>query len=503
MRAKEFLLNELNMAPGNLAKFVATSPIVANMQAGFEAELIFPGEAGDSSPGEEDLDQDKTLPRSVDLGDIADFFNTVERHLHRIDEEYMDFLTQQEGKYIEGEIDERISYLQSNDEELDDDDAREKAWDELSGEYYQGSHPDWYEFLHDELGLSSYYDVFTNWSNILDWPHFTQEGGFTEAVANYASDLESVIGAEVNTSEEYHGQEKNFRTGDWYMEPDTSIDPGKGGHAGEYEEMGVEIVSPPMPIAVMLTKFKKTLSWAKNNDARTNQTTGFHVGVSMGSSTGSDNRNTSNVDYVKLALFLGDQYILDRFGRQANTYAHSSQLLVQQMAYRMDAGQIANQLAKLKQGLVNEVSKDLLKGNDSKFVSVNMRPGYIEFRGMGNDYIDHPEVIENTILRYIRAYAVAADPQAERQEYFKKLSKLLNPGSDDYLDPFVRFAMGDLAKSDLVNTLSVRKQIKQANKAKAQFQPQQGLPPLTPPEDDRPQFTAPAIPTPPTGTPTT
>jgi hypothetical protein len=64
------------------------------------------------------------------------------------------------------------------------------------------------------------------------------------------------------------------------------------------------------------------------------------------------------------------------------------------------------------------------------------------------------------VLRYIRAYAVAGDPNAERQEYARKLTRLLNPAGKDQLTPFLHYSMGAIKKEDLVNMLTVRKKQK-------------------------------------------
>lgn len=467
MRAKEFTtqLNELNMAPGNLMKF-AMSPAAANMRAGFEAELIMPGEFDDSMDSEPDWDADSTLPRGVDMSDVQEYFQISGRDqaLSELQEDFQEFVNDQMSQHVDRELPERMDYLMSQDPELDDDSAREQAWDELQNEYFQGDgQPSLLEFFHDRH-IHSWLDVYEAYSNRLTWPHTTSSSGFGAAVEDYAFTLSRVVGAEIVTAEEYHGKVKDFRSGNWYMEPDPSIDPNQDMDTDIHDGsgvMGVEVVSPPMPIGEMLSKFKATLAWARSNGGRTNSSTGFHVGVSMGSST-------SNVDYVKLALFLGDDYILNRFGRMANTYARGSVQLIQQRAASISntPEQLTSVLSKMKRGLVDYASREIHAKNEGKYFSINMRPEYIEFRSIGDDYMNHIDVVENTILRYIRAYAVAADPQAERNEYYKKLSKMLNPNADDSLIPFVQYAMGAVTKDTLIANLTVRKNIKQADKSR-------------------------------------
>ena len=63
-------LDELKMSPGSLGAF-AKSPAAQGIQAGFEAEMIFPGMAGEGEY-EPDYDED-TRPSSID--EVIEFFS--------------------------------------------------------------------------------------------------------------------------------------------------------------------------------------------------------------------------------------------------------------------------------------------------------------------------------------------------------------------------------------------------------------------------------------------
>ena len=61
-------------------------------------------------------------------------------------------------------------------------------------------------------------------------------------------------------------------------------------------------------------------------------------------------------------------------------------------------------------------------------------------------------ILENTMLRFARAMAIAGDPSAERQEYAKKLYKLVtqdNPEYADQLKLFSEFSAGTINKEQL------------------------------------------------------
>jgi hypothetical protein len=242
----------------------------------------------------------------------------------------------------------------------------------------------------------------------------------------------------------------------WYIEPDESI------ISGNKDMMGIEVVSPPMPVLVMLDQMKNVFAWADNQGAQTNKTTGLHIGVSI------VGLKADQIDYVKLALFLGDQYVLQQFGREANTYTQSSLATIKAIA----GGDVAGtRLFGLRKGLYQSVSRSIQIANTGKYFSINVHDDYIEFRSMGGDYLSQFDNIQNIVLRYVRAYAVAADPLAEKQEYAKKLFKIMNPSGDDRLTPFIQYAMGDLPKEDLVIKLKIAAKQKQADQARLASQP--------------------------------
>ena len=58
--------------------------------------------------------------------------------------------------------------------------------------------------------------------------------------------------------------------------------------------------------------------------------------------------------------------------------------------------------------------------------------------------------IENTLLRFTVALSAAINPEAYRQEYLKKLYKLLEvKGTEDPLSYFAKYAAGEMPRADL------------------------------------------------------
>ena len=81
---------------------------------------------------------------------------------------------------------------------------------------------------------------------------------------------------------------------------------------------GFELISPPAPIEPSLTDLKKIFDWISANGHYTNESTGFHVGVSYGQAS-----STRKVDKLKLILLLGEDHLLELFNRELNTYTQS------------------------------------------------------------------------------------------------------------------------------------------------------------------------------------
>jgi hypothetical protein len=146
------------------------------------------------------------------------------------------------------------------------------------------------------------------------------------------------------------------------------------------------------------------------------------------------NFSRQNLDYVKLAILLGDEYILSQFGRLSNGYAASAMGKVKDIIQSSPA-KAGAALEKMKMALAGEAAKIIHNGNTNKYTSINTKDGYIEFRSPGGDWLneDIPK-LENTLLRFVVALDAACDPEKHKQEYLKKLYKLLEPSMDEYGD---------------------------------------------------------------------
>jgi hypothetical protein len=297
-----------------------------------------------------------------------------------------------------------------------------------------------------DVGLRWMSDIANEYG--LDWPVWNMGNGGNSGSRDWdeiGAELQQVVGMPVKVSSNYHSTPR--KEGQWIIEPDGSLSPDD-----RSEEAGLEIVSPPMPLLMAIAKLKEVTDWANDpqgGNAYTNSSTGLHMGVSLPIRGG-------DVDYVKLILFMGDKYVLDTFGREANSFTASALGKLQQNI-RGKRSDPAGVVELLRHGLTELAFKELQKGvGTSKYTSAHLQNGYIEFRSPGGDWLAKADeeigVLENTMMRFARAMQIAGDPSADRQEYAKKLYKLVTADNEQYTDQlrlFSEFSAGTINKEQL------------------------------------------------------
>jgi hypothetical protein len=469
MRYKEFELTEdelfeLKMSPTNLKKMAAETGAIA----GIEFEMYVP------NAGEEDDDYDDNIEHDYDMdesfptgrgwqrevieffrgGDYGNSTNTIQRALDNLDEDYWswkeenfegwfndndslldDYLREELPQEDDESDEEYIERLGSNDRESER--ARERAMERVREDYDQEDQ--WEDFLRDN-DIGSMADFGNRES--LDWPYmlYPESRGGSIDINDVASDFQSAIQRPVKTGSYHSGA--GSQTNNYRIEPDGSLtDPDNP------EDGGLEFISPPLPLDEMLSDLEKVIKWAGRNDCYTNSSTGLHMNVSV------PGFELNKLDYVKLAIFLGDEYVLEQFGRAGNTYCASAMEKIRSIA-KTQPDKVKTMLQQMQGSLSAMASKIVHTGTTSKYTSINTQDGYIEFRSPGGDWLGEyaadPGKITNTLLRFTVALDVAMKPEAFRQEYMKKLYKTLSLGeSNDTIQFFARYAAGDLPQSAL------------------------------------------------------
>jgi hypothetical protein len=526
-------LDEIRMSPGALRKFAA-SPEADGIRAGFEAELVFTGlGTDDDQEWEPDYDADEraySIQQVVEFFQYDEWgYGMSDREATRLEERlgeaYYEWYDDQVYSAFREEADNLVLKVilddewdwddavrnQLNDMELSDDEIEEamrdgeqapkftstreqeayaethpgyqryleayeaaesilndlvdesvkeqdKYWDQALDDFRDGYSLDDDSGFFSDLGLRWMSDISNEFN--LGWPHMTVTGSgagsFDESNAeNLATDLEEVLGVKAKVSGGYAQATRDDET--WIFEPDSSID------ADDGENMPVEIISPPMPLPECLDKIEKFFAWAEDNGAYANSSTGFHMGVSLPQKGG-------DVDYLKLALFLGDEYILREFGRTASIYTESAlKKIRQRIGVQEDRSSpdIAGAMELMRYNLIELAQKQLAINNHGfgKYTSINPKGGvdstrpekerpakYIEFRSAGGtNYFEDIEKLQNTLMRYARAMSIAANPAAERREYYTKLYKLLTPKGEatSGVDLFTEYATGKINAYEL------------------------------------------------------
>jgi hypothetical protein len=465
MRYQEFELTEdelfeLNMSPTNLAKMVKG----IDARVGMEFELIVPNVENpdnDEYESEPDYDADESFPTGPGwIRDVIDFFrggemgnsrSFIERQIDELNENFYSWVDEDQAEYINSTAGQnRIRSIAMDNVDRDDYESEEEydlalqtyieenegdIRDQLVDEYNEDLDSKFEEWL-DDQGINTMADFANEYD--LEWPYWTEpdyNSGGGASIDAVADDFSQAIGRPVNAASSYHGATR--QPGHYVVEPDGSLQ-------GDDGETGLEFVSPVLTVDEMLSDIDKVVKWAERAGAYTNSSTGLHINVSV--------PDQKNLDYVKLAMFLGDNYILEQFGREGNRYCKSALKNIVKMG-QGDPSRVEEMMRQFQGGLSELASKILHTGSTEKFTSINNRDQWVEFRGPGGDWMTGDAgitTVKNTLLRAVAALSVATRPAEFKQEYYKKLYKTLTQGrEDDTIQYFAKYAAGELPQSAL------------------------------------------------------
>ena len=237
--------------------------------------------------------------------------------------------------------------------------------------------------------------------------------GYSGAVKVLKPAVEQTMGADVIVFSGYHQDTKNMTS--WYIEPDGSLHPNSGDGAAE-------VVGPPEAPQAALASLKKFYAMAKELKLYTSKrnNTGLHINVSI----------PKDLDVLKLAVMVGDQYVLKKFGRENNNYARSIMQNLQSTGGRKVGSTVPSDTttpfgstaSSIDLSMLQQIAKDISRDH---FTSVNFTGKYVSFRHSGGDYLgDYTEIL-NVVGRFVRAMVIASDPAAYRNEYLKAVTKLV------------------------------------------------------------------------------
>ena len=513
VRAQKYIqqgdpLFEINFNKPDLAK----QALGAAVKCGFEAETVWSDLSGnddnysDHMDGEnwytvQDYISDQEGHRAVESVEEAfrewiqetDYFYDAERAV--IDELVNDRKDEEEwtDKYVEAHVDMDdvseykemiLGDLNSKDtREAHDEIAEREDWEEdaWAREYVEVDREDHFEeFLIDEIrdngeqwddawdNVLQNYDPDTwvndeyygNWNNLLgdlDIYITNESGGGQEEVAQYLDDWanQNSFRKTVEAGEYHSGTAVDNDY--WRVEDDSSID-GYG--------LGSEIISPVYDTPQdMLTEMKSLFNWfSEEQSVETNTSTGLHITMSMAES------GSGETNKLKMALLLGDQYLLKQFNRSGNSYTASQQGRIKKYVEDLSKNQKSE---KSLEGLEEILSSGISSG---KFSSINFKEQnnsegnkLIEFRvAGGSDYTSDVDLIVKTVIRYAAVMQAGHNKEAYRADYIKALFRMLNsvneidPDTEKNASSFIDPSVADVKVIDAFKDIASKKSYKDA-----------------------------------------
>lgn len=276
------------------------------------------------------------------------------------------------------------------------------------------------------MTMKDFHDIYCKQYKI-KWPYVLVNSLTTVDPDEMVKSFSKSVQMPVDINRSYHDSElKGFkkRLNAYTLETDPSILPNKG-------DGGWEFVSPPLPLKDMIQDLFIVTRWATENDCYTNQSCGLHINVSI------DGVEMDNLDYIKLILLSGDDYVLNQFQRIGNDYAQSA---MRYLKSNIDDEKSTLLMKKMRQKLNLLASQLFLLKNEDRRTSINVNSNRIEFRSPGGDWLsimnNNPDMIVNSILRYVVALDAAMDETKYRDEYLKKLYKLFSQ-NDKFIEVLV------------------------------------------------------------------
>ena len=536
---EDFDLFEVNMSPGNLQKLAAN----INATAGMEFEMIVP-DIGDPSGGDYfDSEPDWSAREDFSNFDELRRFFEVEEHISNMDEdimgmiddlreEYFQWLTENAGRewnnnersnvrewvinnlsiadFIMDYSDQLAEAFEENELEWDDDYdyedlldeiqeldkdypyLRSSIWDKVTDfiieeednnydtardefidEYEQEDRFNEFQRAENYENTEQVFDEYGPRNDVL-WPYMEGTPRDDGQIEYIIDEFSSAVGKPANWVEGYHSGNRN--PDEYDVEPDSSLQ-GNNNNDG-----GLEFISHPMPLEEMMKDLDAVVEWARDNYVYTNKSTGLHMNVSV------EGFENSKLDYVKLALLIGDKHVLRLFSRLGNYYAKS---VLDQIRDKLrqndendDGAGIDGIFDTMKKNMTTQLSKMMIaRENDGKFSSINIKDGYVEFRSPGGDWLSQDiSRVKNTLLRYVVALDAAIDDQKYRKEYLKKLYQFLttevkNTEDKNMLKLFVDYTEGMITRDELKSSLVGRAQERKSNREiMAKFQDILNLP---------------------------
>jgi len=448
-------------------KEIASEALDMPVKCGFEAETFFYSVDGS---GSSDVDDMSISDIEYEYGDLPD----------QAYEDYQDWLYDKgQSEYLDDLVSDKVQEVKEDEEWLNDfidsssgpsseaieiykkdfeeadpqeyENREEDGWEymnwvrEYVEEEYEDEYLEWLDLavreeydLNDEAreaAESDYsmedwiYDTYSYMSSFLDeYGYDYSRGG--SGVSDVADELYNGWIKQHSSFDEYpesgdYGD--TYTTTSWAVETDSSIDPDEGAAA----ELISPVYSSPRK---MLEEMRSLFNWSEDNFG-TNNTTGLHVTMSWnGSRDGDAELGGLEPNKLKMALLLGDEYLLAQWGRRRNSYTKSQYQNLLKHAEDMKRGNKDSFLTlqkELEKGISREKFSSIHFKNQKDNDSENE---LIEFRIMGGaDYNTMYEKVVKSVVRYATIMNAGYDEDAFRTDYINALFRLIRKSQE--IDP--------------------------------------------------------------------
>ena len=305
-------------------------------------------------------------------------------------------------------------YLRAEAQE--DDDVRQAAYETASDNH------DYDDWINDQwYSMSSFLDDFN-----VDYSSSGSISEVADRLENWISE-HSAFHDHSPESGDYGNTSGN--TTEYAVETDSSID-GYG--------TGAEIISPVFSTPRrMLAEMEKFFTWFKSEGVETNNSTGLHITMSYNPQEGEtvnheEGSSLVTANKVKMAVLLGDQYLLSEWGRSGNSYTKSQLESLKKAIQNLKVeGKGTDAIKNAEKFLEDNISSDKFrsihfKGQTDSKTNTKL----IEFRiGGGEDYHTEFKRVFSSVVRYATTMIAGHTDQYEG-DYVKALSRLLNKMND-------------------------------------------------------------------------
>lgn len=381
------------------------------VSVGFEFEMIVPDDSQLYSTDDSVLDNRGTerIQGYDTIDEFEEYFEISRYDLQSINKAFNEWQEERKRDWV----DSKWTRYSEDDDGNDEDEAREKALADYDERDFGESEWITSEFrfrkqFTDEFGLEpkfGWYEESDQYAAVYTEELNNDEDSIKSSAVDVANDLKTNLFLDVIVFNDRHEMKKYNNK--WYIEPDSSI------IGNSKNDHGMELVSPPQKLQQSLKYCNSVFKWMQKNKIYTNKTTGLHINISI-----PDIKN--KLDPLKLVLFMGEKYAAQLYKRADNSNNRSQVDNV--VANILKNGELPDSLTSLKNSAFNLLS-------NAKYFSVNLSKltdGYLEFRvAGGTDYHMDFKKVEDTVLRFVSALELACDPDLEKNEYAKKLSKLM------------------------------------------------------------------------------